>query len=870
MKKSLFAISLCVLSSCSTESSHKEQQSLSTPQAADATPLKLHVPSPEWQDQVVYFLMTDRFADGDPTNNDQGAGEYDPTRESHYSGGDIQGIIDHLDYIQNLGATAVWATPLVANQWWSKAGNYGGYHGYWATDFSAIDAHVGDIDTYKQLSHNLHTRGMYLIQDIVVNHTGNFFNYQGGLQGYNPLDTAENFVLLEDSEGNQPAPVQPPFDMIDRNNPEHVAANIYNWTPSITDYRDQTQQFRYQLATLADINTQNPLVVETFKRIYGDWIKKVGVDAFRIDTVRYVEHDFFHHFMHDPNGIHAVAAETGRQDFLAFGEVFDTSLAYQNDAEQRVASYLGTENKPELNSVISFPLHHELKTVFAQGAPTDHLAYRISQHMTVYDNPHIIPTFIDNHDMARFLASGDIDGFKQAIATILTIPGIPVIYQGSAQQMTESRQAMFEGGFMAEADAFNQESEMYRFISQLATLRTSDKLFTRGTLTLLAANKNGPGLLAYVREYQGRKVLVLLNTSNQDILVDKLKISQHGATLQPLFGTNDNLNVDGDGLFTTVLGGRSILIAEVIASEHGTSTIKPTLTIVTPEPAHAVNADLTITGHSTLPNNQLVVLKNTRLDSAKVIMTDDNGDWQYTYPVANLGQEQVSLMAYHPKTRTTSQAYRFTTDVDVPEYELILTDPIDDDTGLSGRITSPTHKLSLGQQDISQVEARIGGDILTLTFTMKTVTDSWIPANGFDNVAFSIFFDLPEQQGSTVLPLLNGAMPNNWRWSLGHVAYGWGNTTFSNQGATAHHQGKKLGVAPKVAVDKEKRQIAFTYNASDLGLSQWQNSRVFITTWDITGEGMYRDLQPSSSNWSFGGGHHDDAKIADFIELVLH
>ena len=91
--------------------------------------LCLHVPSPDWRDQVIYFLMLDRFADGDSSNNDQGAGEFDPARGSHYSGGDIQGVIDQLDYIEGIGATAVWTTPQVANQWWSSQIQYGGYHG---------------------------------------------------------------------------------------------------------------------------------------------------------------------------------------------------------------------------------------------------------------------------------------------------------------------------------------------------------------------------------------------------------------------------------------------------------------------------------------------------------------------------------------------------------------------------------------------------------------------------------------------------------------------------------------------------------------------------------------------------------------------
>ena len=152
----------------------------------------LQVPSPDWRDQVIYFVLTDRFADGDPTNNNQGAGEFNPAKSSHYSGGDLKGIQQKLDYIQGLGATALWLTPPVANQWWSEKAQYAGYHGYWATDFTNIDAHYGTLADYQQLSRALHGRGMYLIQDIVVNHTGNFFGY-----GMFHLQTRIHFKEIE-------------------------------------------------------------------------------------------------------------------------------------------------------------------------------------------------------------------------------------------------------------------------------------------------------------------------------------------------------------------------------------------------------------------------------------------------------------------------------------------------------------------------------------------------------------------------------------------------------------------------------------------------------------------------------------------------
>src|SRR5690349_20387056 len=152
----------------------------------------LHVPSPDWRDQVVYFVMLDRFDDGEPGNNDQGAGEYDPRDNARYSGGDLAGVTRRLDYIAGLGATAVWITPPIANQWWNQASRFGGYHGYWAQDFSRVDAHLGTLADYQALSRALHGRGMYLVQDVVVNHVANYTGYVGG---WDARDPAAHFVV---------------------------------------------------------------------------------------------------------------------------------------------------------------------------------------------------------------------------------------------------------------------------------------------------------------------------------------------------------------------------------------------------------------------------------------------------------------------------------------------------------------------------------------------------------------------------------------------------------------------------------------------------------------------------------------------------
>ncbi|HLL12265.1 MAG TPA: alpha-amylase family glycosyl hydrolase, partial [Rubrivivax sp.] len=207
------------------------------PVAFASPPLKLHVPSPDWRDQVIYLVMTDRFADGDAGNNDQGHGEFKAGDASRYNGGDLRGLIERLPYIRGLGATAVWITPPVANQWLEPAGQYSGYHGYWAQNLLQVDRHLGSLADYQQLSHALHTQGMYLVQDIVVNHMGNYFGYQS----WKPRRPALGWQGFTDTAPTA-RPTQPPFHLNDPRQRDQRQAAIYHWTPDVADYTQRTQE----------------------------------------------------------------------------------------------------------------------------------------------------------------------------------------------------------------------------------------------------------------------------------------------------------------------------------------------------------------------------------------------------------------------------------------------------------------------------------------------------------------------------------------------------------------------------------------------------------------------------------------------------
>jgi len=293
-----------------------------------------------WADKVLYMIMIDRFNDGDPSNNNQANVEYDPRDGAKYSGGDLKGITDKITYIRGMGIDGIWITPPVANQWWDPWVNYGGYHGYWARDFKKVDEHFGTLADYKALADALHNNGMKLIQDIVVNHVGNYFRFRNG--------------KFELNTGSIPtsAPTQYPFNLNNYNDPAQKEKAIYHWTPDITNYSDPNQKLNYQMSGLDDLNTENPEVVEALIDAYSYWIKEVGVDGFRVDTAMYVPKEFFDKFFKGEKGIFSL-----RKDFIAFGETWLSGKPLEYTSDMEIASYFDHG----FNSMLDFTLMEEIR-----------------------------------------------------------------------------------------------------------------------------------------------------------------------------------------------------------------------------------------------------------------------------------------------------------------------------------------------------------------------------------------------------------------------------------------------------------------------------------------------------------------------------
>ncbi|OYW23520.1 MAG: alpha-amylase [Sphingomonas sp. 12-62-6] len=519
------------------------------------------------EDEIIYFVLPDRFENGDPTNDRGGlkGGRlqtgFDPTAKGFYHGGDLKGVHKRLDYIQQLGATAIWLAPIFKNK--PVQGPPGqesaGYHGYWITDFTQVDPHFGSNADFKVLVDAAHARGLKVYMDIVVNHTADVIQYRdcpgdcayrsiadypysrrGGTGGapINPgfkgdaVQTSENFAKLIDMNF-----AYQPF--VPRGE-EH--AKVPDWLNDVRYYHNRGNSFWKgesvvygDFVGLDDIAAENPRVVQGFIDIFGTWIDDFGVDGFRIDTSKHVNSEFWQAFV---PAMKARAKARGIANFHIFAEVMvdgvDTAtLARYNRTDQydtldfaftwAVVEALGGERGPEA-----------LAKLFA-----DDVLYRDGP-----DTARQMPTFLGNHDIARFAtnlrkrlpgATNDelLARVQLGHAMLLTLRGVPTIYSGDEQgfvgdggdqdareDMFASQVAVYNDNRLLGTDTttatahFGTANPVFTQIATLAALRSAHPALRRGN-TIVRAADDKPGLFAVTRRDQasGEQVLIAFNTS---------------------------------------------------------------------------------------------------------------------------------------------------------------------------------------------------------------------------------------------------------------------------------------------------------------------------------------------------------------------
>jgi glycosidase len=537
------------------------------------------------QDEVIYFLLPDRFENGDPSNDRGGlTGDrlktgFDPTSKAFFNGGDLKGLESRLDYIQGLGATAVWVGPVFKNK--AVQGPPGhesaGYHGYWITDFTSVDPHFGTNADFKRLVDAVHARGMKFYMDIVVNHTADVIQYsecrgkgpgqcpyrsiadypyqrRSGIAGkpINPGFTGErdgspaNFAKL--TNPNYAYTVEVPPAERDEKVPAWLNNPIYYHNRGDSTFRDESSTMG-DFSGLDDIFTENPRVVSGMIDIYCSWITNYRVDGFRIDTAQHVNPEFWQKFV---PAMQACARSVGIPHFHIFGEV---AMDDMDPAHTAVNTRVD-----KLPSVLDFAFLWAVRDVIGKGAPTDELA-KLFRADALYEGGAVaalqLPTFVSNHDspghIGAFLRSalptaGADEILRRdmlAQAMLLTLRGVPTIYFGDEQGFAgksggdqNARQDMFPSQVLSYNEdsligttattaqsSFNPNHPLYREISRLAHIRTSHRALTRGLQVIRYAGDK-PGLFAVSRfdPADGREMLLLFNTSTaavkQNVRVD--------------------------------------------------------------------------------------------------------------------------------------------------------------------------------------------------------------------------------------------------------------------------------------------------------------------------------------------------------------
>lgn len=567
-------------------------------------------PAPDYrartpEQEVVYFVLPDRFENGDAKNDKGGIkGDrlktgFDPSAKGFYHGGDLKGLVKRLDYIQGLGASAIWVGPVFRNKpvQGPKGDESAGYHGYWITDFTSVDPHFGSNADFKALVDAAHARGMKVYMDIIANHTADVIQYRdggdyayrgkadypfsrrGGVKGaaINPSfagdgdPRGENWARLTDpsfaytpfvpkgeDKAKTPAWLNDPLYYHNRGNS--------NWVGESALYGD--------FSGLDDLATEHPRVVAGMIEIYGDWIDKYGVDGFRIDTAKHVNPEFWRAFV---PAMLARARAKGIPNFHIFGEVATGDVDPAQLARwTRIA---------DLPSVLDMAFAAAAQRVVSGKSGTDVLA-RLFEDDALYQGGEAgaqsLPTFLGNHDFGRFAmfvkqANPGIAPDELLARTMLghammmTLRGVPVIYYGDEQgfvsdgndqlareDMFPSKVAVYNDNDLIGTDAttaaanFDTAHPLYRQIATLAEVRKATPALHAGA-TINRAFSDKPGLYAVSRidPRTGQEVVVAFNTATQSVS-QRIPIEPRSLTFTPLAG-QCALAADAPGSLTITL-----------------------------------------------------------------------------------------------------------------------------------------------------------------------------------------------------------------------------------------------------------------------------------------------------------------------------
>ncbi len=493
-------------------------------------------------DDVIYFVFSDRFADGDPTNNDpaKSKGLYDRKKGRHYHGGDLQGIIDKLPYIKSLGTTAIWTTPVYDNAdvldtketYPPEMPTTTGFHGYGAVDFYGVDEHLGNMAKLKEFVYKAHQAGFVVLQDQVVNHTGPYHVWA------NDPPTPNWFNgTLENHESN----------------------NWQKWTSMNPRATYQTQRRNIDgwfIDILPDLNQNNPDVEKYLIQNSLWWIAQVGFDSIRMDTLPHVPRSFWAKW-----GA-AVHKEFPKVNIL--GELFDSDPVLLSYFQKGRRGHDGIDT--EIDTLYDFGLFYPIRNAFAKGGNIREVSQMFARDW-IYPKSSTLVTFLGVHDMERFMheKGATIEGLKLAQTLIMTSRGTPLLYYGDEIAMPggadPDNRRDFPGGFPGDArNAFTaagrtaQENDVWNHLAKLGELRKLHEPLRRGrSLDLVDEEQQ----FAYARLTDSAAVIVIFNndTKPAEVSFDISFISKQigvNATLADALGKLPDIRVSDGKVRVTI------------------------------------------------------------------------------------------------------------------------------------------------------------------------------------------------------------------------------------------------------------------------------------------------------------------------------
>lgn len=452
---------------------------------------------------VLYQLMPDRFANGNPKNDafkNMRDAVVDRKQPSMRHGGDLEGIRQHLDYFNELGVTALWLTPVLENDRPADEGKYSSYHGYATSDFYNVDPRLGSNDDYRQLVDECHKHGLKMVMDMIFNHCADTHPW------------------------NLDAPSKDWF-----NYPHYGLQTSYKLTPVLDPYASEVDKREtvdgWFVSCMPDLNQRNPHVIKYLIQNSMWWIETIGIDGIRMDTYPYADREAMAHWMKVLNDEYP--------NFNTVGETWVAEPAYtaawQKDSKlSKVNSYLKT--------VMDFSFFEKINSAKTEETDGFNQGYNRVYNSLVYDylytDPSHVMAFIENHDTNRFLENGkDTTGLKQAYALLLTINRIPQLYYGSEVLMNGTKEITdgnvrkdFPGGFSGDThNCFTREGRtdaenaMFDWLSRLLHWRQGNEVIIKGKQTQFMPFK---GVYVVARQYNGKSVMTIVNGNKTNAELD--------------------------------------------------------------------------------------------------------------------------------------------------------------------------------------------------------------------------------------------------------------------------------------------------------------------------------------------------------------